>query len=322
MSLIAACGSNSGGDDKSSSGDVLHVSVLGVQGQYCVIPYGEKLGLYSDHGVKLEHETLQPTQTVGALLASGKLDVGITNAYTVMQLRSEGSPIKAFMGQYQNQASVVVVPASSDITSLADLKGKTVASSASTSGQLFPDLLKKNGVDPKSVKQVTVQTSALAQSLASGRADAITGAKYAEAISAADALGKPVRTLLYSDLGMPGITVVYATSDKLMKADPKKLEGFVAATQAAIEAAKKDPQACIDAQKSVQGTAGLPDDATLLKQLEAALPLLSTPNTKGHPIGWMSPVDWNQSGALAKASLGLDAGFDVSSAYTDQFTEK
>jgi NitT/TauT family transport system substrate-binding protein len=296
----------------------MKVSLSGVQGQYCVIPYGEKLGLYSKHGVELDSTTLQATQTVGALLASGQLDLGITNAFSVMKLDSNGSTIKAIMGQYQNQAASIIVPESSDIKTVADLKGKTIASSASTSGQLLPGVLEKNGVKPSDVKRVTVQTSALVQSLSSKRADAITGNVYAEAVAAEQALKAPVRTLKYNDLGFGGETVVYATGEKFLKEHSDALKGFIAGTQESLEAAKKDPTACVEALKDAQGAATLPDDATLVKQLQAALPFVSTPESAGHPVGWMAPADWEQSATAAKQLLGLDSGFDATSAYTNE----
>jgi NitT/TauT family transport system substrate-binding protein len=306
--------------DASSGTSTLRVSASGVQGQYCVVPYAESLGFYDDERVILDQKTLQPTQTVGALLASDQLDVGITSSFAVMALRSEGSKLKAFMGQYQAQAAAVIVPESSDIKNLSDLEGRTVAASASTSAQLFPYLLELNDVDPNKVKIVNVQTSALPQALASGRADAITGVIFAEAIGAETALGEPVRTLKYSDLGMQAITVVYATSDRLVDENPDVLKGFVAATQKGVEAAMEDPQACVDALKEAQG-AGLPDDETMLKQLKASFEFLSTPAGEGQPIGWMSPEDWSNTAQLAKDYLDLDSSFDVSSAYTNMAVE-
>lgn len=325
MLAVVGCSSSSGVPTKAGSSGgstpatvtTINVSLSGVQGQYCTIPYGEKLGLYAKYGVKLDSKTLQATQTVGSLLASGQLDLGITNAFSVMDLRAKGSKVKAIMGQYQGQAAAIIVPESSDIKTVADLKGKTIASSASTSAQLLPALLQKNGVDPASVTKVTVQTSALVQALASHRVDAITGNVYAEAIGAEQALNGPVRTLKYGDLGVGGETVVYATSDSFLSAHPDALKGFIAGTQEALAAAKKDPTACVDALKSAQGAATLPDDATLIRQLQTALPFVSTPNTAGHPMGWMSPTDWKQSATLAKQLLGLDASFDESTAYTD-----
>ncbi|MEI2268284.1 aliphatic sulfonate ABC transporter substrate-binding protein [Microbacterium sp. No. 7] len=100
------------------------------------------------------------TQSAGSnkaneLLRAGALDVGSTAGSAALLARANGSPIKVIDVYSQPEWSAVVVGPDSDITSVADLKGKKVAATSGTDPYFF--LLQALETEGLSVKDVDVQ---------------------------------------------------------------------------------------------------------------------------------------------------------------------
>ncbi|AZS43836.1 aliphatic sulfonate ABC transporter substrate-binding protein [Microbacterium oleivorans] len=100
------------------------------------------------------------TQSAGSnkaneLLRAGALDVGSTAGSAALLARANGSPIKVVDVFSQPEWSAIVVGPDSDITSVADLKGKKVAATSGTDPYFF--LLQALETAGLSVKDVDVQ---------------------------------------------------------------------------------------------------------------------------------------------------------------------
>ena len=100
------------------------------------------------------------TQSAGSnkaneLLRAGALDVGSTAGSAALLARANGSPIKVIDVYSQPEWSAIVVGPDSDITSVADLKGKKVAATSGTDPYFF--LLQALETEGLSVKDVDVQ---------------------------------------------------------------------------------------------------------------------------------------------------------------------
>jgi len=100
------------------------------------------------------------TQSAGSnkaneLLRAGALDVGSTAGSAALLARANGSPIKVIDVYSQPEWSAIVVGPDSDITSVADLKGKKIAATSGTDPYFF--LLQALETEGLSVKDVDVQ---------------------------------------------------------------------------------------------------------------------------------------------------------------------
>ena len=71
------------------------------------------------------------------LLRSGSIDVGSTAGSAALLARANGSPIQVIDIYSQPEWSALVVPAGSDVTSVADLAGRTVAATVGTDPYFF-----------------------------------------------------------------------------------------------------------------------------------------------------------------------------------------
>ncbi|MCU1505438.1 MAG: aliphatic sulfonate transporter substrate-binding protein [Microbacteriaceae bacterium] len=110
------------------------------------------------------------------LLLAGSIDVGSTAGSAALLARSNGSPIKTIDVFSQPDWSAILVPAGSSITSVKDLKGKSVAAAKGTDPYFFLlQSLAKFNVPLDSVKVQNLAHADGKTALESGSVDAWSG---------------------------------------------------------------------------------------------------------------------------------------------------
>jgi NitT/TauT family transport system substrate-binding protein len=111
-------------------------------------------------------------------LAGGSIDVGIGSPSQVAGAKEKGLPFTFFApgGLYAADApsSLLMVGKDSSIRTARDLAGKTIAVDNLTSFTQFGAIvwLRKNGVDPATIKFVELPFSSMAGAIEAGRVDA------------------------------------------------------------------------------------------------------------------------------------------------------
>jgi sulfonate transport system substrate-binding protein len=110
------------------------------------------------------------------LLLAGSVDVGSTAGSAALLARSNGSPIKTIDVFSQPDWSAILVPAGSSITSVKDLKGKSIAAAKGTDPYFFLlQSLAKFNVPLDSVKVQNLAHADGKTALESGSVDAWSG---------------------------------------------------------------------------------------------------------------------------------------------------
>lgn len=141
-------------------------------------PLGEYLS--KETGMKVEFTPVTDYAAIVEALGTKKIDMAWLGGLTYIQakLRTNGAAIPIIQrAEDEKFTSVFIVPANSNLKSLADLKGKTIAfgSPASTSGHLMPRyFLIQAGINPdKDFKNVAFDGAhdATVAFVGSGRAD-------------------------------------------------------------------------------------------------------------------------------------------------------
>lgn len=104
--------------------------------------------------------TVEWVQSAGSnkaneFLRAGSIDVGSTAGSAALLARANGSPIQVIDIYSQPEWSAIVVPEGSDITSVADLAGKSVAATAGTDPYFF--LLQALETEGLSIDDIEVQ---------------------------------------------------------------------------------------------------------------------------------------------------------------------
>jgi NitT/TauT family transport system substrate-binding protein len=179
--ILSACGGSSSGTDSGSA----ELSVLkGVNGDPTNGPSGAPMGSIQiaegwdeAEGYELDWDVAQSATAGLQLLANGSVQLaqGSTpNGYAAAHLDDRLRVI----GFLNGPNYLVTVPEDSDITSAADLEGKTVGvmTLGSSSHLMVQGAVKAAGLDPESVKYLPVAIGApMAQALNSGKIDALVG---------------------------------------------------------------------------------------------------------------------------------------------------
>lgn len=109
-------------------------------------------------------------------LRAGAIDVGSTAGAAALLARANGSPIRTIGIFTQPEWAAIVVPAGSDITSVPQLAGRTVAATKGTDPYFFLlQALEANGVSPDDVEVQNLQHADGRAALENGSVDAWAG---------------------------------------------------------------------------------------------------------------------------------------------------
>lgn len=129
-----------------------------------------------DQGVTVNWVQSAGSNKANEALRSGAIDVGSTAGSAALLARSNSSPIKTIDIFSQPEWAALVVPAGSSITSVADLKGKSVAATKGTDPYFFLlQALEQAGLKPGDVTVENLQHADGRTALENGSVQAWSG---------------------------------------------------------------------------------------------------------------------------------------------------
>ncbi|MDL2246603.1 ABC transporter substrate-binding protein [Methanobrevibacter sp. OttesenSCG-928-K11] len=129
---------------------------------------------YEAKGIKIETVQFNNGGDLMTAMASGEVDVGYVGITPVLSSIEKGVPVKVISGA-QIEGSGLVVGNSSNITSVADLKGKSVATPGEASIQymLLEYALNQSGLSIDDVEASAMKVAPMNDALNSGKIDAM-----------------------------------------------------------------------------------------------------------------------------------------------------
>ncbi len=182
-------------------------------------------------------------------LRAGAIDVGSTAGSAALLARSNGSPIVAIDIYSQPEWAAIVVPQGSDITSVADLKGKSVAATKGTDPYFFLlQALEEAGVALDEVEVQNLQHADGKAALESGAVAAWSGLDPLMAASEATAGSK----LVYRNIDFNTYGFLNATETFLEKS-PDLAQLVVDAYEKARAWAQENPDEVVAILAEVAG---------------------------------------------------------------------
>lgn len=233
---------------------------------------------------------------------------------------SKGIPVKVVAIYLQKSPLAFVYRTSAPITRPADLAGKTIAVSPGSAGaKLLPAFLAMNHVPASKVRTVdTASIPAMMSALAQHRVDAslIIGI-YAIPILASK--GVSAGQMLMAGHGISLLSNGIIANDAYIKAHPRIVRGFVQASMKGWTFAARHPAQAIAAETKLAGGAGMKVPAGAAQMLKLALPLTQSPDTQGHPMGWMSAKAWSTTLQALHQYEGMAKVLPAASYYTNRF---
>lgn len=250
-SLLTGCGSGEAGadtgDGESASGETTVVRI-GAQ------PFPLYTSIYVAHErgyIQEELEAVGATYTwdeyqsgplVNEAVAAGEEDAGFMADLPAIIAKSTGQEIEIVSNvAYGEKALAVLVPTDSTLTSVADLKGKTVGYATGSYAQhLLALLLENEGLTLDDVQSVNLSAGDQLPALANGEVDAIV--IWEQYISQLTSEG--TAKVLADGTGVKkGNMVTYFVSD-FAEAHPEIVEAYIKALNRANEDLANDPAGC------------------------------------------------------------------------------
>ncbi|HEY2160633.1 MAG TPA: ABC transporter substrate-binding protein [Solirubrobacteraceae bacterium] len=226
-------------------------------------------------------------------LLAGRADVAISYEPELLLARDKGEPLAAFGAIAQEPLTSIMSVGSQHITTVADLRGKTVGYTGLAYQQAYLDtILTQAHVPISSVKLINVGEN-LVPAMISGQVNATIGAYWNyEAIQLANKSKRP-NVIRVNRVGVPNYDELVLVATKATLANkPAVIRDFVQALARGYESARTDPAAAV--QNLVKMTSGL-DPKFQLASVEATLPAFF-PSGPNAPWGYQNQSQWNHFG--------------------------
>lgn len=226
---MSACGSSTSGDkssaSKSSESSGLTKVTLGTSPWPTNMFFylAEKEGIFEKNGLDVDIQEFSSTTDSSNAFVGGKTDFCTYASSETISPFAEGADLKVVLETDKSNGCEGIV-AKSDIKSVKDLKGKTIATQLySVDHMLLLTLLDENGMSQDDVNIVDMSIQESGNAFIAGQCDAasIWDPYFSQAVNAGG-------TNLYSTKDNPDlITDVLAASGKLCKNDPDTVKAMV-----------------------------------------------------------------------------------------------
>ncbi|RZQ59696.1 ABC transporter substrate-binding protein [Amycolatopsis suaedae] len=296
--LLAGCGGSEPEKTTGADGKQLDKATLTLNwypyGEHAPFYYGKAKGIFEKHGIDLTIQAGQGSQKTVQATSAGQTDFGWADTPALLAGVAQGQKLKSIGVFLQTTPSSVQFFSDKPIKAPADLKGKTIASTAGDAlSKTFPVFLKANGLSEADVKLQNTDAAGKMAAVMSGQVDALLGYATDQGPTMQAKAGKPVSYLRFADHGLTHFSNGLMTSDKNLAERKDLVQRMVAASSEAWTAAKADQEGAVAAMAGASQQ--LPAPEVLREQFAKTLELLSTPATQGKAPGVNDEADWRKT---------------------------
>lgn len=219
------------------------------------LPGGDKAPIYvcihegfcADAGLEITLEPGRGSSEAITKIATGTSDIGSAGIEALMAARAtENVPVTAVMNIFNTGPHAFYTTTESGMTTLADVKGKSVATSPFTSSNVFlPLVLEENGMTEADITLTKTDPGALGPLLMTGQSDVIIAwlTDVSRYQGQAREAGKDLVILPWADAGLELYSASLVASDTFLAERPDVAKRFVAAFKASLEFANANPDA-------------------------------------------------------------------------------
>jgi NitT/TauT family transport system substrate-binding protein len=312
-------GSSAAGSGSSALLPITYAGPTAPNGIAAQMAYGQQEGIFKKYGFDLK--IVYPANTATAAIipdiANGTFTISTAQPTAMMQEYEAGVKTTGIFGFLVKNPTGITMNKKAGVATPQQLKGKTLGvSTGSANIEVTPKYLAHYGLSESDVKVVTESLAALPGSLISGQIDGIIAFPYA-IDPQVNAKGVQTNDLLFNQAGINEMQQVFAVGNSWMQAHESMMPNLVKALEESTEGAIKDPdEAAKDLIATAPATA--PSQAVTKAQWLASVPFMTTPNTQGHPIGYMAPEDWQETLKYAETYLSAKP-MNPALVYTDKY---
>src|SRR6201990_1636532 len=212
---------------------------IGISGWagFAPLTLAKEAGIFKKNGLDVSIKKI-PQKDRHLAIASGDIQCAATTVETWISWNANGVAAKQIF-QLDKSFGADGMAVRNDVTSIKELKGKTVAASAPGTSPYFALawMLKKNGLSVKDVTVVNLEPAAAAQAFVSGQNDAaMTYEPYLSTVRAAPDKGKIIATTL----DYPMIMDTFGCTPKFLTDNPKAAKALADSYFEAVAMIEKD----------------------------------------------------------------------------------
>jgi NitT/TauT family transport system substrate-binding protein len=228
---------------------VLNWKYQGPQGMFFL---ADDKGYFKQEGLEVTLDQGNGSGAAVPLVANGTYDAGFGDINALIELaarKPDDAPIAVYV-MFNQPPFTVAVKSDSPIKTPKDFEGKTLGGAANDGAlKLFPALCKLAKIDCSKVSITNMQPNLREQMLMQGQVDGVFG--YVNTIRfSAKLMGvqdSQLRFINYGDYGMDLYSNAIIVSKKLVKDNPKAVEGLVRAINKGLIDSLKDLDASVAA---------------------------------------------------------------------------
>jgi len=293
-------------------------------GSHAPFALGKDKGYFKDNGISLDVRSGNGSGSAHRLVANGDSQFSYGSCASMMNLAAQGAPLVSVGVIDATGTEAIIVRPDSGVKTIADLKGKTILTTANAGvNTFFPLVLKNAGLAEGDVSVTNVPEGALVSSYLQGAGGAVGmlgGLDDKPAEIKANGGADPV-TFAYSDFGINQVGYCIVTTKEMVEKNPDLVKRFMAATVKSYADAEKDPDAAIAAMADIVGGTMAEDEgkAQARAVLDVTLGILYSPNNKEHHLAWNVPADWDSMLGLMKEYNDLETDQPATAFYTNDF---
>src|SRR6202047_4170945 len=243
-------------------------------------------GFYRNAGLDVTIREGGPDIDVTEAVASGKADFGVCSA-SVLREWTMGHRLVVLAVIFQQSPAIILVPRRADISSVADLRGRTLMDTPGSDE--IAAMLKHEGVDYRAMPRIDHRGDP--RDLLAGRADAMIAYSTSEPF-VLEQLGAGYRTFSPSEYGVDLYGDNLCASEAQVKAHPDRVAAFRAASLKGWAYALAHKEATVDLILKTYSAKKSRDDLLF----EAAPPDLLVRRGPGH-IGHQDAAHWRNIAA-------------------------
>jgi NitT/TauT family transport system substrate-binding protein len=316
-------GETGGGETGGETGgevELTHVTLILdylMDGNKAPFALGKEKGFFSDRGIDLE--IVEGTGSADAVkfVANGRFDFGLAASPATAQAIAAGVPVVQVGVHQPRPQDVILVHADSGIDELTDLEGGSIVTAQSSDSETFlRPVLENAGVDVSQVEIVPVDINAADRVWLEREYDALAN-PFEATIAMKEAVPDLEFTAFwYSDYGFSVMNQGLVVGRDRASEDPELVAAMVEAYAESYLYAAANPDELVETVAGVYDTV---DPDVLRAEFELALALVSTPNTEGHPFGYMAPEDWTIMMDLLASTGAVETDMTPEEFYTNEF---
>lgn len=296
--VATACGEDGSGTTTSDSGKKLDKVTLTLNwypyGEHAPFYYGKQQKIFEKHGIDLTIRAGQGSQKTVQATAAGQTDFGWADTPAVLSGVDQGVKVKSLGVFLQTTPSSVQFFESENVSTPADLKGKTIAGTAGDAlTKTFPIFLEKNNLKESDVRIQNTDPAGKIAAVISGKTDALLGYASDQGPTMQDKAKKDVSYLRFSDHGLNFYSNGLIAGQKILSGRSELAGRMVRAVSESWTAAEQAPDAAVAEMDGASEQ--LPPTSVLLEQFKTTVTLLHTDATRGKAPGVNTEGDWQQT---------------------------